>query len=208
MDALLRELPSHGWTSGWIGRRDRALLVLSRRAEMPATAIADLTVGDIDVRAGEATIRHTGADPVVLRRTDDCLLCGPCALSRWLHALDLAGSCGDGRVVASVIGRAAPLSAHSPHVCESETLPVRTSDDGPVFPLDDRWAIAPAIRPNLPEPTRSGYDTRHRFAHATRTAPPAGRSHPEPARFNGTSTPVDQPTALDNRLRALLSGLV
>lgn len=206
VDAVLRDLPSHGWTSGWIGRRDRALLVLARRAELPATAIAELTVGDIDVREGRATIRRAGAEPVVLRRTDDCLLCGPCALARWLHALDLAGSCGDGRVVASVIGRAAPLGAHSPHVCESDARTVRASD-ALVFPPDDRWAIAPAIRPSLPEPARPGHETRHRTAYATRMSPPAGRTHPETARPDAPA-PEDRPSALDGRVRALLSGLV
>ena len=220
VDAVLRDLPSHGWTSGWIGRRDRALLVLARRAELPATAIAELTVGDIDVREGRATVRPAGADPVVLRRADDCLLCGPCALARWLHALDLAGSCGDGRVVASVIGRAAPLGPHSPHVCESDS---RTAGDpaAPVFPPDDRWGITPAIRASLPEPARPGHDTRHRAAYATRMSPPIGRSHPGPARpdgptrATGTGTDAgtgtataDHPTLLDGRVRALLSGLV
>lgn len=208
VDAVLRELPSHGWTSGWIGRRDRALLVLARRAELPATAIADLTVGDIAVGNGQAVIRRADAEPVVLRRTEDCLLCGPCALARWLHALDLAGSCDDGRVVASVIGRAAPLGAHSPHVCESDVRTVREPAGALVFPPDDRWAITPSIRPGLPEPARSGLDVRHRVAHATRMSPPAGRSHPEPARSESAGrTATDRPTALDGRVRALLSGL-
>lgn len=207
VDAVLRELPSHGWTTGWIGRRDRALLVLARHAELPATAIADLTVGDIDVRDGQATIRPAGADPVVLRRTDDCLLCGACALSRWLHALDLAGSCGDGRVVASVIGRAAPLGPHSPHVCESDARPVREPADALVFPLDDHWSSPPTIRTGLPEPARPAYAPRHRAAHATRMSPPAGRGHPGAAAEVRASTPADRPTTLDGRVRALLAGL-
>ena len=36
--AALRGLPSHGWTAGMFGRRDRALLVLSQLAGLPSRA--------------------------------------------------------------------------------------------------------------------------------------------------------------------------
>ncbi len=134
VDTLLRSLPSHGWTDGWVGRRDRALLVLWQRVGLSFDDIAALTVDDIDIRDGVATIRAGAGRPHTLRRSEDCLMCGPCALSRWLHALDLAAVHEDGRVVASVIARAAPLTAHSPHVCEGWTLASSGVTGAPVFP--------------------------------------------------------------------------
>lgn len=214
MDAVLRGLPSHGWTSGWVGRRDRALLVLTQRAGLSGAAVAALTVADIVVRDGVATIRVTDGEPITLRMTDDCLLCGPCALSRWLHALGLADAHTDGRVVASVIARAAPLSAHSPHVCEGTTLAVEGASGTPAFPSDDRWAVAPATRSGLPVPARPVHDLHGRSAHGPQHGPhrpgPGVRAHLEVARVDGTTAPapVDRPTALENRVRALLNGLV
>ena len=213
MDVVLRSLPSHGWTDGWIGRRDRALLVLTQRAGLSFAAVATLTVDDITVRDGTATIRvrgaDGGADPITLRMTDDCLLCGPCALSRWLHALDLAGLHCDGRVVASVIARAAPLSAHSPHVCEGTTLAADAAGDALVFPVDDRWTDAPVTRSGLPVPARPVHDLSTRAAHGRPRSGPGARVHLEVARVDGTTVPgpVDRPTALENRVRALLHGV-
>src|SRR5450631_3503294 len=58
VDAALRALPSHGWTRGMFGRRDRCLLVLSQLAGVPYQQLARLTVGDVVIVAdGQATIR-------------------------------------------------------------------------------------------------------------------------------------------------------
>ncbi len=209
VDAVLRGLPSHGWTGGWVGRRDRALLVLSQQAGLSCATIAALTVGDITVRDGMATVRVEGGDPITLRMTEDCLICGPCALSRWLHALALAGLHSDGRVVASVIARAAPLSAHSPHVCEGTTPPSDGASDALVFPADDRWAVAPTARSGLPVPARPVHDLRTRSGPGPHRSGPTTRTHLEVARVDGTTSPapVDRPTALEHRVGALLGGL-
>src|SRR5664279_1469774 len=45
VEAALRGLPSHGWTQGMFGRRERALLVLSQLAGVPYNYIAVLTAG-------------------------------------------------------------------------------------------------------------------------------------------------------------------
>ena len=55
-DDVLRNLPSHGWTAGWTGRRDRALIVLSQVADLPYQRIARLSAGDISFADGAATI--------------------------------------------------------------------------------------------------------------------------------------------------------
>lgn len=206
VDAVLRTLPSHGWTSGWVGRRDRALLVLSQRTGLSFADLAALTVDDIVVHDGVATVRVDGADPATLRRTEDDLLCGPCALSRWLHALGLAAARLDGRVVASVIARAAPLTPHSPHVCEG-TTPEAGPAGSPVFPADDRWATAPATRPSLPAPTRPTHDLRTHAAHGTFRYGSATGAHADVARVDDpTPAPIDRPAALASRTQALLNG--
>src|SRR6478609_1308287 len=55
IDAALRALPSHGWTQGIFGRRDRCLLVLSQLAGVPYRHLATLVAGDIAVVDGIAT---------------------------------------------------------------------------------------------------------------------------------------------------------
>lgn len=205
VDAALRRLPSHGWTAGWVGRRDRALLVLSQRAGLSFADLATLTVDDIVVHDGVATIRTEGASPATLRLTEDGMLCGPCALSRWLHALGLAAAQIDGRVVASVIARSAPLTPHSPHVCEG-TTPDAGPAGSPVFPADDRWATAPTTRPSLPAPTRPTHDLHTRTTYGTRRPGVAAHTRADVARIDGSPTTVDHPTALANRADALLSG--
>ena len=47
VETALRGLPSHGWTQGMFGRRDRALLVLSQLVGVPYQHLAALTAGDI-----------------------------------------------------------------------------------------------------------------------------------------------------------------
>lgn len=202
-DAVLRGLPSHGWTAGWVGRRDRALLVLWQRAGLTFADIATLTVDDIAIDGGVSTVRAGDGDAVTLRITQDGLLCGPCALARWLHALDLSTLHSDGRVVASVIARACPLTAHSPHVCEGQTAGAHDTSGLPVFPEHDRWGSGAAFPPvrlthdqRIPVPGfgRNGHGVDHR----TRT---------DHVRMEPSPSPVDHATALENRARALMAGL-
>src|SRR5664279_6405381 len=89
VEAAVRGLPSHCWTAGMSGRRDRALLVLSQIAGPPYTHIATLTAGDIEITDGTAAITTLVGTWTVLPG-DDALLCGPCAVGRWLRVLDLA----------------------------------------------------------------------------------------------------------------------
>jgi hypothetical protein len=205
VEKILKSLPSHGWTAGWVGRRDRALLVISQWAGLSFPRIAALRIDDIRIEEGVATIRIGAGDPITLAMTADCLLCGPCALVRWLHAQDLSTLHSDGRVVASVIARAAPLTAHSPHVCEGRTSGAPDTGGLPVFPEHDRWAPGVDGLPAQPRPTHDlripapGYG-RNRYGTGIYAKPDHGRGEPAPA-------PVDHPTALENRARALMAGL-
>ena len=58
VNQLLADLPIHGWTQGWFGRRDRALLVLAD-THLTYRAIADLTVGNVYLTPTGATITRT-----------------------------------------------------------------------------------------------------------------------------------------------------
>jgi hypothetical protein len=194
VEAALRALPSHGWTAGWVGRRDRALLVLWRHAGLPFTEIADLTVDDIRIQDGVATIARPDGSAVRLEMTADGLLCGPCGLTRWLHAVDLSTLHSDGRVVASVIARAVPLTAHSPHVCQSPTSGAPDTVGLAVFPDNDRWAPSAAALPVQPGPlARPGRPDR-----LTPGSSPGSSRAPEP-------DAVTRAAALESRAQALLS---
>ena len=74
---MLRALPSHGRTAGWVGRRDRALLGLSHLPELPYRHIADLTGADVTITHGTATIT-TPTHTTALAGGANDLLCGPC----------------------------------------------------------------------------------------------------------------------------------
>lgn len=130
--------------AGWVGRRDRAVLVLSQMAGLSAEHIAGLTAGDVVVADGVATITAPGAT-ITLTASGDGLICGPCALARWLHALNLTAIYPDRCVIDAVIARAAPLSADSPHLCRS-TYPVSDATRRmPLLPPIDRWGLISAI---------------------------------------------------------------
>ncbi len=115
VEAALRRLPSHGWINGWFGRRDRALLVLAQ-AGVPYRRIAALTAGDITLTDTVATI-NTTIGLVTLYPDEDPVLCGPCALVRWLRALHLALTSPATRTLAGAIDRAAAVDGESPHLC-------------------------------------------------------------------------------------------
>jgi hypothetical protein len=154
IEAVLRLLPSHGWPAGWIGRRDRALLVLAELAGLHVEQIASVAAGDVTITDGAATIRTHGGT-TILRGVDDDLLCGPCALARWVHALDLTVVYPDGRVIAAVIARAVPLRSDSPHLCHSNNKITELTRRVALLPPIDQWghpvrAVLP--RPLLPVP--------------------------------------------------------
>jgi hypothetical protein len=190
--ATLRRLPSHGWTAGWTGRRDRALLVLSQLAGLSYESIAQLRVGDVDISDGNATIKTTGGT-TKLHMDDDDLICGPCALARWIHALDLAALYPNTCVIAAVIARAAPLTADSPHLCQGTVTVTEATRQLPILPNTDQWGPYPIAKPlSGAVPVRTiraagpfgGTDGRMPAARSTPVGPLAGNnpaSIPRPA---------------------------
>ena len=136
----LRALPS----AGWVGRRDRAVLVLSQMAGLADEHISGLTAGDVVIADGAATITAlTGT--ITLPASGDTLICGPCALARWLRVLDMTVTYPDRYVIDSVIARAAALSANSPHLCRGTYTVADATRQMPLLPPIDRWGLISAI---------------------------------------------------------------
>jgi len=149
VQAALRRLPSHGWINGWFGRRDRALLVVAQ-AGVPYRRVAALTAGDIAVFDGVATI-NTTIGLVTLHPDEDAVVCGPCALVRWLRALHLALTSPATRTLAWAIDRAAAVDGASPHLCRSRRPIAQGIGDVPLLPpIDPRGYLSITPRPLSP----------------------------------------------------------
>jgi hypothetical protein len=167
VDDVLRGVPSQGW----VGRRDRALLVLSRVAGLSSADIADLTAADVTISQGAASIR-TRTATLTVRSTDDTTLCGPCALARWLHVLNMTVIYPDGRVTAAVIARSAPLAGDAPHACQTTTDTDTSPDVQPLafLPAVDQWGIlacAPARGHRGSDRDPTGPDLPRQDGHST-----------------------------------------
>ena len=104
-----------------------------------------MTAGDVVIADGVATIT-TPTGVIRLAASGDGLICGPCALARWLHVLNLTAVYSDRCVIDSVIARAAPL-------VRQFTASVRRHRRGhrrapgrlPLLPPIDRWGLISAI---------------------------------------------------------------
>ena len=142
VEAALRGLPSHGWTQGMFGRRDRCLLVLSQLAGVPYSHLAALTAGDVYIADGVATIRSPAGE-WTLRPADDGLLCGPCAVVRWLKILDLAVTKPSTKTIARALKKASAVDQRSPHVCQSGPVLGDTTKTMPLLPPIDQWGALP-----------------------------------------------------------------
>ena len=168
----LRALPS----AGWVGRRDRAVLVLSQMAGLADEHIAGLTAGDVVIADGAATITApTGT--ITLAASGDTLICGPCALARWVRVLDMTVTYPDRYVIDSVIARAAALSANSPHLCRGTYTVTDATRQMPLLPPIDRWGLISANPAQRSDRITDGPMTRakrievFRRAHPRRSCP-------------------------------------
>jgi hypothetical protein len=142
VEAALYGLPSHGWTAGVFGRRDRCLLVLSQLAGVPYRHLATLTAGDIHVAEGVATIR-SAAGEWTIGADGDVVLCGSCAVVRWLKILDLAATKPSTKTIARALKKAAVVVHRSQHVCLSGPVLGETTKAVPLLPPIDQWGAIP-----------------------------------------------------------------
>jgi len=88
VDMLMRLLPSHGWVGGLFGRRDRALLALAAATTIPYRQVPRLTVGQLSIADGVATVTDQHGAAHVIESATDLVLCGPWALVQWRRVLD------------------------------------------------------------------------------------------------------------------------
>jgi len=142
VQAALRGLPSHGWTQGMFGRRDRCLLVLSQLAGVPYQHLARLTAADISIADGATTI-SSPAGEWTIGADGDVVLCGSCAVTRWLKVLDLAVTKPSTKTMARALKRAAVVDHHSAHVCLAGPVLGEATRGVPVLPPIDQWGALP-----------------------------------------------------------------
>jgi len=142
VQGALRLLPSHGWTRGMFGRRDRCLLVLSELAGVPYRHLARLTVGDVVVADGIATVT-TASGGWMVTADPDPVMCGPCAVTRWLRLMDLVVTRISNRAIAPVLKKATPLTDRSPHLCRSTRPLDQATREVPLLPPIDQWGYVP-----------------------------------------------------------------
>jgi hypothetical protein len=142
VDAALRGLPSHGWTAGMFGRRDRCLVVLSQLAGVPYRHLATLTAGDVYIEAGAATIRSSAGEWTI-GADGDVVVCGSCAVTRWLKILDLAVTKPSTKTIARAMKKSPVVDHRSPHVCHSGPVLGETTKAVPLLPPIDQWGALP-----------------------------------------------------------------
>jgi hypothetical protein len=148
--AALQGLPSHGWTQGMFGRRDRCLLVLSRVAGVPYKHLASVTVGEITVVNGTATVTSP-AGAWTVTPDDNPILCGSCAVVRWLRIVDVAVTKISTAIIADAIDKSETVTAESPHLCRSTKALDQRTTEMPVFPPIDQWGALPfPLQPMTP----------------------------------------------------------
>jgi hypothetical protein len=127
--AAVRALPTTGWTGGFFGRRDAAMLTLAA-SPLPWTALAGLRTADVSV--AEGALHLPGGHR--LPGGPDPASCPPCVWLRWARALGLARREVSIRVLRAALDRAVPLTSTSPHRCRIP--PVLDRGDGDDVPGD------------------------------------------------------------------------
>jgi hypothetical protein len=142
VDAALLMLPSRGWTGGLFGQRDRCLLVLSQLAGIPHKHLARLVAGDITVADGVAAITVAGQTRTV-EAVDDPVLCGPCAIVRWLCTHQVIVTKIATRAIADHLRTADQLTSASPHVCREPLVLDDRSAGKPLLAPVNQWGHAP-----------------------------------------------------------------
>lgn len=125
--------------------------MLSQLAGVSYEHLAVLTAGDITLADGIATIT-AGTRSWTIAPVDDPVVCGPCAVMRWLRVLDIAATKISTAAVADAVGHADKVTSDSPHQCRS----TRTLDAAtlmvPLLPPINQWGALPFPHPRLSPP--------------------------------------------------------
>lgn len=118
VDTALRALPSHGFTAGLFGQRDRALLVLAQIVGLPYRAIASLTAADLGHDPNTGTVTVTTAGGVRIVESDgDAALCPACALTRWLRTHTVMTRYVATQPLVNHLRAVDPVTDTAPHDC-------------------------------------------------------------------------------------------
>lgn len=96
-----------------------------------------LTVAD-----GGASVT-SAADVWILTGHNNPMLCVPCAVTRWLRALDVEMTAPSFRVLARSLRKAVPVTDRSPHRCRSIRPLSRATLDAPLIAPIDQWGYLP-----------------------------------------------------------------
>ena len=115
-----------------------------------------MTVGQIHIAGGVATVTDTSGQVHTLAATGDPVRCGPCALVRWRRVLHTALTRHTNQALADLLNGAEDVTAASHHPCQHpKPFDDRTSAV-PLFPPINRWG-------HLPQPLRalSPHSTSH-----------------------------------------------
>jgi len=131
------------------------------------------------------------------------VLCGPCALVRWLRALHLALTSPATRTLAGAIDRAAAVDGSSPHLCRSRRpLPAGIAKVPLLPPIDPRGYLSITPRPLSPHSVshlaRGNTTGRARCTASTRK-PPTNRSNRRRPRRRSRHRPPPTRLATGNR---------
>ena len=117
--------------------------MLSQLARIPHRHLARLTAGDISIGGGVATIAFTGRTWTV-EAVDDPVLCGPCAIARWLHTHHVIVTRIATRAVAEHLDdETQTVTGGSPHVCVGTVKASGGAAGSPLLATSNQWGHTP-----------------------------------------------------------------
>ena len=140
VDMLMRLLPSHGWIGGLFGRRDRALLTLAAATTIPYRQLPRLTVAQLHITDGTATVTDHLGTAHVIEAAEDPVLCGPCTLVRWRRVLDTEVT---HKRVKKLLKDAEEVTSDSHHSCQAPKPFDDRTLDAPLLPPINQWGQLP-----------------------------------------------------------------
>ena len=151
VDMLMRLLPSHGWLGGLFGRRDRALLTLAASTTIPYRQLPRLTVGQLQIGGGVATVTDRNGVAHVIEAVTDPVLYGPCTLVRWRRVLDAEVT---NKRLKTLFKNAEEVTSDSHHPCYAPKPIDDRTLEAPLFPPINQWGHLPyPIEPLSPHST-------------------------------------------------------
>lgn len=173
----------------------RASLTAGQLAGVPYRDLATVTAGDITLVGGTVTIRTPAGEWTALP-ADDGLVCGVCAVARWLEVLEVSATRVATAEVAGLLKTAPEVTGRSPHVCQAPLQLAEPTRATPLLSPIDQWGALPFPPPPL---TPHSLSRRARDllagdlgAHRSLTVDPQQPPAPEPP-------PVPPPRAVYRR---------